>query len=155
MALLALGGLVAFIFGLIGIVLYLLFAFGLYKLADKEKIEYSWLAFIPIAQMYTLGKLIKEIKIFNFLVPKHELVLPVALLVSMVFSRIPVLGTLVSLAVAVLSVAAFYYLFKRYKGSSAVVMTILSVVLFFMGPIFIFLMRDASPLDAGQTGVEV
>lgn len=147
---LALGGLVFVIVILVSIALYLLLAFGLFKMGEKEKIEYSWLSFIPIAQLYILGKLIKEIKLFKYVVPRHELVLPIAPLVYMILSKIPIVGLLLWIATAVLEIAALYYLFRRYKGENAVIMTVLSVVLFFMGPVFIFNMRDATPLDAGQ-----
>lgn len=147
---LALGGLVFVIVILVSIALYLLLAFGLFKMGEKEKIEYSWLSFIPIAQLYILGKLIKEIKLFKYVIPRHELVLPIAPLVYMILSKIPLVGLLLWIATAVLEIAALYYLFRRYKGENAVIMTVISVVLFFMGPIFIFNMRDAAPLDAGQ-----
>lgn len=148
--LLAIGGLAFGILILVSIGLYLLFAFGLFKMGEKEKVEYSWLAFIPIAQLYILGKLIKEIKLFKYVIPRHELVLPIAALAYMILGRIPLIGWLLWLATLILGIAALYYLFRRYKGENAVVMTVLSVVLFFMGPIFIFNMRDATPLDAEQ-----
>ncbi len=146
----ALGGAIIFIMFLIFIALYLLFAFGLYTLGQKQKIENNWLAFIPVAQLYVLGKLIKEIKLQQYVVPNHELVLPGAVLAYMIFSKVPVLGFLTWLASIILTVAAIYYLYKRYKGDKAVVMTVLSVVLPFMGPVYIFNMRNDDPLDAEQ-----
>ena len=148
--LLALGGLVIIILVLVSIVLYVLFAFGLFKMAKKEKIEFCWLAFVPVAQLYVIGKLIKELKLFKYVIPRHELVLPIAPLVYMILAQVPLIGFLLWIATAVLEVAALYYLYKRYKGNSSIIMTVLSVVLFFMGPIFIFNMRDATPLDAEQ-----
>jgi len=148
--LLALGGFVIILLVLVSIALYVLFAFGLFKMAEKEKIEFSWLAFVPIAQLYILGKLIMELKLFKFVIPKHELVLPIAPLVYMILGKVPLIGFLLWIATAVLEIAALYYLYKRYKGDSAVIMTVLSVVLFFMGPIYVFNLRDATPLDAEQ-----
>jgi hypothetical protein len=147
---LALGGFLIVLLILVSIALYLLLAFGLFKMGEKEKIEYSWLAFIPIAQLYVMGKLIKEIKLFRYVIPRHELVLPIAPLVYIILSKVPLIGFLLWLATAVLEIAALYYLYKRYKGENAIIMTVLSCVLFFMAPIFIFTMRDATPLDAAE-----
>lgn len=146
--LLAVGGFMFLVLMAVGIVLYFLFAFGLYKLAQNRGIELSWLAFVPIAQMYIVGLLIKELKIFSFAVPNPELVLPGAALVNLLLSKVDIIGPLTTLAVVVLDIAAFYWLLKRYKGDSATVMTVVSVILPFMGPIFVFMMRDAKSLDS-------
>ncbi|NLY43101.1 MAG: hypothetical protein GX066_03835 [Clostridiaceae bacterium] len=136
----------ALLFFVIGIGLYILLAIGLYGLAKNENIEYPWFAFIPILQLYILGKILKEIKIGNYTVTNLEIVLPVAPIVVGIINIIPVLGTLVGLAYFIFNIIVIYHFFKRYKGDQAVVFTVLSVIFFFLFPIFVFTLRNATPL---------
>ncbi len=153
--LLAVGGFLAFLFFIIGITLYVLLAMGLYGLAKTEKTGYEFFAFIPILQFYIIGKILKEVKISTYVIPRLELVLPLLpialVLVSGVLGVIPLLGALlmfiINIAVFVFTIIVMYNFFKRYRGESAVLMTVLSVILFFMGPIFIFTLRNARPLE--------
>lgn len=43
-------------YGAVGIVLYILMAFGIFEMAKKAKIKNPWLAFIPIVNIYTFGR---------------------------------------------------------------------------------------------------
>lgn len=152
--LLAVGGVASLLFFVIGIVLYVLFAIGLYGLAKTEKTGNEWFAFIPILQLYIVGKILKEVKISSYTVPQLELVLPLApfavMIAGGILGVIPILGGLVrlllNLAYAVFSIIVTYNFYKRYKGDKATIMTVLSVILFFMGPIYIFNLRKAKPL---------
>lgn len=152
--LLLVGGLISFLFFIIGIALYVLFAVGLYSLAKTEQTGNEWFAFIPILQLYIIGKILKEVKISTYTIPQLELVLPLApiavAIVNSILGHIPVLGgilTLVlNLALAVLNIVVLYNFYKRYKGEQATLMTVLSVILFFMGPIYVFNMRNSKPL---------
>jgi len=146
-------GAFVFIILLILIALYLLFALGLYKMAKNRSIEYDWLAFIPIAQLYILGKLIKNLKVFNYDIPSIELVLPISLVVVLVLGQIPVLGFLLWLAMAILFYAAIYKLYTMYKGpeeaKTMLVKSIVSIILFgFMVPVYVFTLRDSKPLES-------
>jgi positive regulator of sigma E activity len=148
------GGLVSFLFLIIGIGLYILFSTGLYGLAKTEKTGNEWFSFVPILQLYIIGKILKEIEISTYTVGNLELVLPIAPLAVMLAGKIlgiiPFLGDLLALvlniAYAIFSIMVLYNFYKRYKGEKAVLMTVLSVILFFMGPIYIFNMRDSKPL---------
>lgn len=146
-ALLALGGFIIFLFFIIGIVLYILASIGLYKLAFNQKLENPWLAWIPIANLYILGKLIKNLKIDTLEIPSIELVLPLGLVAVMILKYIPFIGWLCSVAYAVLCIMAYYKLYKMYRPTQAVLWLILSIVLPFMGPIFIFMMRNDTPVS--------
>ena len=73
------GGLVTVLALVIGILLYILFAVGLYGLAKTEETGNEWFAFIPILQFYIMGKILKEVKVFGYTVPMLELVLPLSL----------------------------------------------------------------------------
>jgi hypothetical protein len=151
---LILGGLASFLFFIIGIVLYVLFAMGLYGLAKTERTDNEWFAFIPILQLYIIGEILKEVKISTYTIPQLELVLPIApiafFIAGSILGVIPILGGLLGLilniAYAVFSIIVMYTFFKRYKGNQATLMTVLSVVLFFMGPIYVFNLRNAKPL---------
>jgi hypothetical protein len=47
-----LGGMLLFVI-IVGIVFYLFFAFCLYKIAQKLDVPYAWLAFVPLASLWT------------------------------------------------------------------------------------------------------
>ena len=55
---------------------------------------------------------------------------------------------------AVLYFFALHKLFTIYKPDQAVLWLVLSIILSFMGPIFIFIMRNEEPkIDVGATSV--
>lgn len=151
---LLLGGVASFLIFIIGIGLFILIAIGLYGLAKTEHTGNEWFAFIPILQFYIVGKVLKEIKISTFTIPQLELVLPLApiavLIAGSILEIIPLLGGLLSLilniAYAIFSIIVLFNFYKRYKGDSATLMTVLSVILFFMGPIYVFNLKNAKPL---------
>ena len=152
--LLMMGGLASFLFFIVGIALYLLFAAGLYGLAENEKTGNEWFAFIPILQLYIIGKILKVVRIGNYRIPQLELVLPLAPIALAIAGRIldiiPFLGGLLTfllnLAYTVFSIIVMYNFYKRYRGDKAMLMTVLSIILFFMGPIYVFNLRKSRPL---------
>ncbi|MHB1394117.1 MAG: hypothetical protein ACYCYE_13810 [Clostridia bacterium] len=152
--LLALSGFATLMFFIIGIGLYILFAIGLYGLAKTEGTGNEWFVFIPILQLHIIGKILREVKISTYTIPSLELVLPVApialIIVERILNVIPLLGglltILLNIAYAVFSIIVMYNFYKRYKGTQATLMTVLSIILFFMGPIYVFNLRKARPL---------
>jgi uncharacterized membrane protein YqjE len=148
------GGVVTLIFAIIGIALYVLLAIGLYGLAKTENTGNEWFAFIPILQLYIIGKILGQVNIGGYTVPMLEIVFPLApiavSIVGGILGIIPVLGGLVQLllniALFVLSVVVIFNFYKRYRGEQAMLMTVLSIILPFMGPIYIFKLKDARPL---------
>lgn len=147
-ALLAFFGAFAFIVFAIAIVIYVLASLGLYKLAQNAGIENPWLAWIPIANLYILGKLAKTVKIGSFEVPSLELVLPIGSIATAVLGGLPVIGWIISIAYTVLCILALYKLFTIYRPEQATLWIILSIVLSFIGmpAIFLFIMRNDRPL---------
>lgn len=151
---LLLSSLIFFLLLAVGVILYVLLALGLYGLAKSEGIGNEWFAFIPILQLYIIGKILKEVKISTYTVPRLELVLPLApiavYIANAIFDVIPIIGGILSLIFNIgylaFSIIVIYNFFKRYKGEKATLMTVLSVVLPFMGPIYIFDLRDSKPL---------
>lgn len=152
--LLMMGGFASLLFFIIGVCLYLLFALGLYGLAKNEKTGNEWFAFVPFLQLYIIGKILREVKISTYTIPSLELVLPLAPIALMIAGKIlgiiPFLGGLLTIilniAYGIFSIIVMYNFYKRYKGEKAVLMTILSVILFFMGPIYVFNLRNSRPL---------
>jgi hypothetical protein len=151
---LLLGGVASLLFFIIGIALYVLFAIGLYGLSKTEGTGNEWFAFIPILQLYIVGKILKEVKISTYTIPQLELVLPLApiavLIAGSILGIIPLIGGLLelvlNLAFFIFSIIVMFNFYKRYRGDSATLMTVLSVILFFMGPIYVFNLRNAKPL---------
>jgi hypothetical protein len=143
---LAFWGTFIFLLFAIGIAIYILSAIGLSKLAANEGIENPWLAWIPVANMYILGRLIKSLRISTYDIPSIELVLPIGCLAVMILGQIPVIGWIFNIAYFVLFIFALYKLFNMYRPEHATLWLILSIVLPFMGPIFIFIMRNDRPV---------
>ena len=128
--------------GVSSIVLYILSALGLKKLADNRGIENSWIAFIPVLQVYILGLLIEDLEIFGYEIPELPIVLPIMLAINPIIAKIPVVGSLFSLLSFIVFCFALHKLYKLYAPESATLYIVLSIVLPFMGPILIFSIRD-------------
>lgn len=130
-----------------GIILYVLKSLGLYKLAANAGIQNPWLAWIPFCDLYLLAKITGNVKIASYEIPKLELVLPAGELAVILLSGVPVLGVILSIAFAVLCCFVIYKLYNIYRPSTAVLWLVLSIILPFMSPIFIFIIRDSRPVQ--------
>lgn len=112
----------------IGIAVYIFVAFALYKLAQKRGLDMAWLAWIPIAQMYILGQMVKKVKISTFEIPSLEIVLPVGMLANMLLGAIPVIGWLINIAFLILMFLTLNKLYKQYVPEQATMYTVLSIL---------------------------
>ncbi len=130
-------GFIIFI-AIIGLILYLLMAFGLKKMADNRGIENSWLAFIPIANMYILGMVVGDIELFGNVIPHNEWILLAGSLVSFV----PVIGQFLAIVFVIYVYIVYYNIFKMYAPGKEVLYIVLSIIFGFMLHIFIFMIRD-------------
>ncbi len=152
-AIFAVLGVFLFVLVIIGIVLYVLMAVGLYKIASNRGIENPWLAWIPVANMYLLGKIVKSVSIGGWEVPSIELVLPLAPIALGIISIIPVLGqiiyTLGIIAYAVVFFFVLHKLYSTYRPQQAVLWLVLSIIFSFMISIFIFILRNDTPVTEG------
>jgi hypothetical protein len=128
---------------LLAIAVYVLSSLGLYAIAKNRGMENPWLAWIPIAQYYVIGTVVKELDFGSFQIPKMELILPLGALAVAVLSWIPVLSWLLWLAFAVIAIYSLYILYKKYAPNQALIYTIL----FFLFPIFIFVIRNNNPVE--------
>jgi len=133
--------LLSFLLFIVAVALYIIFSIGLYQMAKNAGLENSWLAFVPIAQMYIMGKLIKEIKVKDFVIPSAELVLPIAFVVLILCGGIPLIGQLLALAGFVLYLAACYNVYLLYRPNNAVTYTIISILSVTV-PFLFYMMRN-------------
>ena len=138
-AFLAIAGITALFFGVIGIAFYVLKSIGLSTLAKNRGIENPWLAWIPVADLYILGLLVGEMDLFDYHLDNLGLWVPVIFVGGSILGRIPFLGFLISLAVFGFAVFLFYKLFEKYTPQ-AVVYTVLSALCLF--PIFLYVIRN-------------
>lgn len=145
-AMFAILGVIFIFFTLIGIGFYVFFAYSFYKLALKAGVQNPWIAFIPILQLYILGKLIKSLKISTYSIPSIELVLPAASLLVFILRDVKVIGSLLSLANFILVLFALNKLYKMYKPDQAVLYTILSIFGLPI-PFIIYSIKDLTPVE--------
>lgn len=134
------------IFLVVGVVIYVLGSIGLYTMAKNKRIENAWLAWIPIVQLYIMGKIIRTLKIGEYEIPQVEVVLPLIAVGGTIFSPIPLIGGLIGIVALIIELFALHKLFTIYRPDQAIVYLIISVVLPFMGPVFIFIMRNDEPV---------
>lgn len=134
----------------VGFILYLLQAIGLYKIGRKLGIEYSWLSFIPVLNFYVLGAIVSQVNILGYTISQMGLVLPISVVIGAVMANVPVFGLLVNLAVFILYIYVLVYFFRKFNPESATVKTVVSIILPFMLPVFIFLMRNDRPLELSE-----
>ncbi len=130
-------GVFLFVIFAIAIVFYVLFAIGLKKMADDYGLENSWLAWVPIAQLYILGKLVGEIELFGQKIPYTEWILIGGCFVNIV----PVIGQILSFLVGIYSIVVLYNLYKLYSKGNEVLYTVLTVVIW-IAPILVFIIRN-------------
>jgi hypothetical protein len=136
-------GAIAFI---IGVALYVLKSIGLTKMAANRGIENPWLAWIPVADLYIIGTLVGQIRLFNYDIPNLALWFPVACVVGGILGAVPVIGVILIIALLIFEIAVLYELFKQYTDQ-ATLYTVLSIVFCFLWPIFIFTLRDKPMLE--------
>jgi len=145
-ALVVLGAIFSVIFFLVGLAFYIFLSLALYKLAQRRGIEMAWLAWIPVAQMYIIGLMVKKVNVSTFEIPKLEIVLPAAMLGTLILSLIPVLGALISLAFFALILITLYNLYNQYVPEKAMTYTLLSILGVTI-PFLLYGLRDKDPIS--------
>lgn len=76
---------------------YILSSIAIMKMGQRAGIDESWLAWIPIGNLYIIGRLIKRITFAGKTYEQAEYILPGAFLASTILGRIPLFGSLPSL----------------------------------------------------------
>lgn len=127
------------------ITLYVLGSLGLYSLAKGQKLEYPWLAWIPIARDYLLGELTGN-KMWGLKGSKWVLALTPVLLFALDLTGIGiVLGLPLSIVYLVYFYMVLFQLFKKYRPANADLYLITSIIFNFMIPIWYFIIRNDHP----------
>lgn len=137
-----------FILGIVGIVNYVLMSLGLMNMAKNQNIDNPWLAWIPIGNLWIIGKIIKTVDLGEKKFEQAELILVIAAAASILLGAIPVIGTLISLAVTILYLLVVYKLYKMYAAQSAMLYLILTIVFAIIAPgIIFFKIKDNTPVE--------
>ena len=137
-------GIFMLVFASIGILVYLLMALGLMKMADNKGIENPWLAWIPIANVWIIGKIVETIEIGSRKFENAEIIL----LVGAFVGAIPFIGPLLSFAYTVLMFIVWFKIFKMYAPGREVLYLIISIFTFGIGlAIIVFSIRDNTPVE--------
>lgn len=133
--------------GIISLGIYILSAFAFYKLGKLRGIQNSWLAFLPIFQLFIIGSIGDTLKYNNnalsqrlFNVPLAY-VLPGAAMVASFSYMIPLIGGLVNLALSLAlflgQVLVYYMVFDRYASPNMTILFTLASLIPVVGPILI------------------
>ncbi len=128
---------ITLIFLIYFVLAYIFLALGLQTIANKNNLENSWLAWIPIANMYLLGMLVKN----ESKIPYIEWVLPIGPIVINLFSFSSFLTSVVGIAYTVVLIMSYYELYKK-QSKNDVLLTVLSVIFPFLLPFFVFAIRN-------------
>ena len=129
----------------VGIVMYVFSALGLYTMAGNRGIEYKWIAWIPVVQLWLLGDLIDN-KMWGF--EYTNAVLTLGTVLTTILQRIDsTAGFGVVLGIVMYVYQAFCYnkLFKIYAPEHATLYTVLGVIFPFLVPIWYFVIRNNEP----------
>lgn len=146
----AIGGLVS---SVLSLVVYLISSYAIYKVYKIRFIPNAWLAFIPIFNLYMVGRIIDSMKYNHYKISHYisdipmAYALPIAALATNLLPMIPLLG---SIAVWVINVALwaaeilmYYFLFSLYaEPKQTIPFTALSVIPV-VGPVLIlYVLKD-------------
>lgn len=129
---------------------YVLAAVGIYGMAKKKDIENAWLAWIPIANYYILGKVIGPAKIDKIEINNTEVVLPLAQLAVFGISVMPVIKIIATPLNIIFSACVVYTLYKMYHEEVSIPMIIIWTL---FTPIFLFTLRDKEAIRAANEDV--
>ena len=135
-------------FLIVGVILYVFDALAFYTMAKNKGINNPWLAWIPIANSYIMGKIIDEKVAFGGTsIPYAHIFLPLGPFVAAILAAIPFIGFLFPIAFGVYFCAALYRVYKLYKSESAVLFLVLSIIFSFLPPFFCFAIRKNTPVE--------
>ena len=125
------------------IILYVLSSIGLYRLAANKGIASPFLAWLPYGRDYLLGEIIGEkVVFFSPVVPYAQWILLFAPVAISILSFAQPIGAICTAVFALYAYCAHYRLFKLYRPNSAMLYLVLSIILPFLLPIFVFVIRN-------------
>lgn len=132
----------------VNFVFYFLKCYGLYVMAKNQKHPRVWMAWFPIIDIWLMGELIGPCNLFyKYKVKNIGELLVISNIIGIILSAAVCSLIPVVLAFLVfLSLTFLYYFYKRFSDDY-VLFFIISIVLPFMCPIFIFILRNNQPKD--------
>lgn len=131
---------------IVGIIGYFLSAISLMKLAQRDGIEEAWLAWVPIGNLYIIGKLIKTIDFGDNSYPNAEFILPGGLIAGMVLHSMPLIGSLINLAASLVVLYGFFLLYKRYAPDKVMKYMIITILVPIIGAsLVLYRIKDYEP----------
>ena len=138
----AIGVFFGFILIVLLIAIYVVSSLGIMKLADKNKIPNSWLAFIPCARYYLIGKL--GFEVYPEEEKKSQALTWVlfGLSVGVLVFNSKEYCDLLKIAVTTLNAIAFYNIFKVITPKNKTGYTIATVILETLGGVFVYYKRN-------------
>lgn len=123
--------------------LYFLYSYGLYFIAVKRGVKYPFLAYIPVAQLFTLGALADLYNAqFENKQSNTKIILPmlcILMLVLMQISIVNVFAIVLAIAGLILILLALYKVYNWCSGYASL-MLIFSLMLVPI-PFFVFFIR--------------
>lgn len=120
------------------LVLWIIRAIGLYKMAKDKDDKYAFLAFVPYGGTFIMGRIIGKTRLFGIEITYPEFLLPLLLGTMLVPGGAP----LSSILFVFFYYGILYRLYKlKWKGF-ATVATIISLFVPVLQPIFIFFIRN-------------
>ena len=129
----------------LAIVSYFLSSISLMQMAQRESIDEAWLAWIPVGNLYIIGKLIKSFKFNGQIFEPAEYILPGFWLASMALSGVSFIGSLATLALSLVTFLSFHSLYKLYAPADVTKYMIMTVLLPGLGAsIALFQIKDRS-----------
>lgn len=120
------------------VVLYVLQAIGLSRIAQKEGVDLHWLAWIPIANIVLIAKLVEE-DVHESIRGKFTIISIIAIAVGLILGRS--VGIL-SYLPQVVMLYSFYFIAKRYSKNEMAHIIIAVITLGISVPIQLFRIKD-------------
>ena len=127
---------------LIGLISYIVTAYSYMVMAKNSGIENSWLAWIPLANIWIIGELVSE-RLNN----KGGLIYLLVTIANIIISSfIPIIGILSGIAFLVFTIYISYLVFKKFSNNP-ILHTILSFIIPLYFVIVLFVIRNNRPAE--------
>jgi hypothetical protein len=122
--------LVALFSSIVGLACYIIGAVGLFTMAKNRGEEYPWLAFIPIGNVYLIGKMVDSLVLFDRKITNLAAICPAANIVLIFLSSIPFIGGLITFIAVIFLLIVVFHFFRQYRDDTfiCVVFTVLPFV---------------------------
>ena len=107
---------------LIALIFYILQSIALMKLAKRNNINHSWVAFIPVANTYIFGQIAFENKAKTFIFLAINIILPIFSSISLLnmtsYAEIKTTVSLFSWVYMILFFYSSYQIFKKHSNKA-------------------------------------